>query len=477
MTLDDVTRTMLGAALDVYRDSPRATGWLHRHLARFDEPLQLVVVGPAGSGKSTVVNALAGDEIAPVEIGGEQALTYYRDGQAPRALAHPASGPPWELAASRVGRRLDIEPTGLTSAQVERVAVDWPGRALRDLGLIDTPGIHDDTPPHTVEGICMDADAVLYLVRSANSAELRFLRSVHDHPIARATPVSSLVLLTRADELGAGRVDALISARQIARRFRREPQVRELCQDVHAVAGLVAATGRTLRDAEFSALSALASISRADLEPHLMSVDRFVNSPLVLPVPPADLLARLGLFGIRLAITLVRRGSTPQSLAADLVKRSGLDELRDSIGQNFVERRHVLKARSALIALEVVLRMEPRPAAAVMAADLERALAGAHDFAELRLLSALRTGRIELPADELGEEAVRLVGGAGCELGARLGTAHEPSPGQVARLAHDAVRRWRELAADPALTSGQRWAAGVVVHSCEVLIAEPAFTP
>ncbi|MFD2418221.1 hypothetical protein [Amycolatopsis pigmentata] len=383
MNLASRTRTMLAQALSVYQDSPRATGWLGRHLERFDEPLRLAVVGPPRSGKSTLVEAIG----------------------------------------------------------------DLPG----EFTLIDAP----PPSPETIENICLEADAVLYLTRHPHNADLDFLYTVQDHPIARTAAVNAIMVLSRADELCGGRVDALVSARRVARHHRREPEVRGLCQDVVPVAGLLARAARNLGRPEFDALAELAALDRTELEPYLLSADRFAS----ISQGHATLLEWLGLFGVRVAIPLLRgEARTLRELSDELLRRSGLSELWESIDGNFLGRREVLKARSALLGLEVVLRMEPRPAAAALAKDLEQVVASAHDFRELRLLAAIRTGCVVLP-EGLRDEAVRLVGGDGNTPGDRLAEIDLPA----------ASRRWRARAGDPGLASAERQAAAVVVRTCEAL--------
>ena len=470
MTLARRTRSMLTAALELYQGSPRATGWLHRHLARFDEPVRLAVAGEQQTGKSTVVNALAGAEVAPLLLADGQTVTWYRAGREVSVLAHPPAGPPWQLPAAEVDGRLDVDGGGLDVAQVERVVVDWPSNALRDLTLVDTPAL-DDT--QSVESVAMDADAVLYLLPQPDPGLLGPLRAMHDHPIALAAPVVSLVVLARADELGAGRPDALISARQVARRLRREPGVRELAQDVLPVTALLGHTARTLREHEFAMLAALARVPRTELESLLRSADRFVGGPEVGGLTGqerGDLLARFGIFGVRLAVTLLRGGiSGVPALAEELARRSGLDDLRDAITLYLAARRPVLKARSALIALEVLLRMEPRPGTAGLLADLDRTVAGAHEFTELRLLSSLRTGRTVLP-EELRDPALRLIGGLGERGSTRLGLPDDAAPAELDDLASRELRRWHARAEDPTLSTEDRWAARVVRRSCAALV-------
>ncbi|MFF5991013.1 GTPase [Prauserella flavalba] len=417
MNLPELTWSLLNRALDAYADSPRATNWLRGHLARFTEPLRLAVTGPHKSGRSTLVNALAGQVVA--------------NGPEPTRHHVPAT------------------------------------RSQPALMLIDTPPVDAEAAePGSLERICLEADAVLYLIGHPHNADPSFLRTVQDHPVARAAPVNALVVLSRADELGGGRVDALISARQVARRYRRETELAGLCQDIVPVAGLAAQAGRTMTETEFETFAALAAVPKAELEPLLLSADRFSAEEA-----RAALLSRFGLFGVRLAATLVRGGVDSQAgLAAQLLQRTGLSELRDAIARYFTDRVGVLKARSALIGLEVVLRMEPRPAAAPLVTELERLLAGAHEFAELRMLAALRTGRARLP-EELKEEALRLIGGYGDDPPTRLGVAG-PEP-QLRQAAFGALRLWQQYAENPVLGAAERRAALTVVRSCEAMAMAP----
>jgi hypothetical protein len=464
---------MLVDALELYRDSPRATNWLRRNVDRITDPLRLAVVGLPRTGRSTLVNALVGEEIAPLLVEEDsQVLTWYQGGPVPRARMFPTQAPPRDAPVARLDGQLHIDLEGWTSGSLDRIVVDWPSRILRGLTLVDTPGLESTSDMSA--RIPMDADAMLYLMRHLHDTDLGFLRSIQDHPIARETPVNALVVLSRADEVGGGRTDALTSAKRIARRYRTDAGLRGLCQDVIAVSGLLAHAGRTLTHEELETLAALAAAPRQELESCLVSADRFVAAGASLPVDArtrAVLLDRFGLPGIRLVTALIRQGvDTHGDLSEQLVARSGLAELRESIDQCFTDRHDVLKARSALLALEVVLRMEPRPAARGMANALEGLVTSAHEFRELRLLAALRAGRTTLP-ESLTEEARRLVGGAGTALPARLGFDREPTGQELRGALTDALRRWQEQAENHALAGGQRSAAQVVVRSCEGMYA------
>ncbi|HTI25056.1 MAG TPA: hypothetical protein VL652_28955 [Kutzneria sp.] len=311
-----------------------------------------------------------------------------------------------------------------------------------------------------IEGHTSDVDAVLHLTGPVRAEDRSALSG---NPI----PVNTIVVLARADELGGGRVDAMTSAKMIARRLRAEPELGQLCQDVVAVAGLLAVAGRTLTDAEFDALVALAALPREELDELLLSTDRFMNPALDDVVLRQGLLERFGLFGVRLCTTLVRRGyGDPSRLAAELVQRSGLNDLRSAIRRHFTERAPVLKARSAIVAVETVLRAEPRPDTRGLLAEVERIQVSTQDFAELRLLAALQTGRVELPS-EIAAEAEQLLGRAGTSPAARLGVEDSDN---MLKLALAVLDRWQAYAGNPVWRRTQTAAAKTVVRTCEGII-------
>lgn len=460
MITDEVRRLLL-AAVDLY---PQATEVLRRQLIRLDEPLRVAIAGKVKAGKSTLLNALVGEEIAPTDAGEcTKVVTWYRGGPSPRIVQFPQGK---SLPVVRRDGALEITLDG----PADRLVVDWPSQSLRSATLIDTPGIASLTTANSLrtshfltpdDSTPTEADAVIYLMRHLHSADANFLESFRDQGVARATAINTVAVISRADEIGGGRVDAMISARGIAGRYRSDPALQGLCQNVVAVAGLLAFSGRSLRQNDFAALSVLAALPREELESLLLSADRFAEGS----AERRALLGRFGVFGIRLSVTLIRQGVTePSALAAELVARSGLLELQKVLHTQFSERRHLLKARSALLALDSVLRSagDSRLTGAV-----ERILAGTHEFAELRLLSALRSGAVKVPD---AEQASRLLGDEGANPLARLGLPRDSGPGEVGQAALTALRRWQRHAENPMLTRRSADACRVLVRTCEGLL-------
>jgi hypothetical protein len=477
--------SLLAEAMRSYPDSPRAQDWLHRHAARLDGPLRLAVAGPPRSGKSTLVNALIGESVAPVQWHGRaQHPSWYRDGPQPRAQVHPRHSPAYELPLHRAEQGLQLAETVRPYEQsgtepddeINEIHIEWPSRSLRHTHVLDTPGLPPaEASRRPAARYWQDADAVLFLSRTLADTDLDRIPAARGGWAAATLPLHSVVVLARADETAGGRVDAMLAAKQIARRRRREPGLTVLCQDAVAVSGLLGYAARTLRHDEFNALAVLAASTRADLEPYLLSMDRFRAAGSAVALEPAwreRLLERLGLTGVKLATTLVRSGAQdPSALAEALLRHSGLAELQATITDLFSARRAVLKARGALLAVEQLAHREPSPRSRHLLTRVERIVSAAHEFRELRLLAALRARRAALPA-ELAVEGRRLIGGEGSSAVERLGLSPDAAPDELHAHAAAAADRWRAVTAQHAETGRAREAGETVLRSCEALLQQ-----
>ncbi len=474
-------------ALEVYREDPAAVAALQGYARRLAEPLRIAVAGMVKAGKSTLLNAILGEEIAPTDTGEcTRIVTWYRYGHTPRITLYPVEGEPRSLPVKRVDGRLVFVLGNVLADEVDRLDVEWPSPGLREMTLIDTPGIASlsgdvsarSTNFLTPEDTPSEADAIIYLMRHMHASDLRFLESFKDTEAGRSGTVNALAVLSRADEVGAGRIDSLLSAGEIADRYRRDHSLRKLALGVVPVAGLLAQSARSLRQSDFEALQLLAGMERADREKLLLSADRFVRSagcPEGLTTAArASLLERFGLFGIRLAVVLIRNGfDEPTPLAHELARRSGLDPLLDMLNRQFQARAEALKARTALVGVETLLRTSPREGTGHLAAALERLQVNAHEFRELRLLATLRTSGVPLDP-ELANEAEGLIGGWGAAPHIRLGLDPNAGAEQLAAAARNYLERWRAVAENPLTDRSALDACRVVIRSCEGIVAQSA---
>ena len=384
-----------------------------------------------------------------------------------------------DLALDRRGDRVVIVGADLRDAQ--RLEVEWPAPLLGSLTLIDLPGIASVRPQDSEHaarvlvpaGAPREVDATVYVLRRLHAADVAFLRAMHDSAGDHGL-IDTLAVLSRTDEIGAGRIDSLVSASEIADRYRADEVLRSVASGIVPVAGLLARTAATPSSEEFVQLRALAGLDAAVRERLLVSADRFTRPNDAVPIPPADrarLLRRFGLFGIRLSTSMIRTGVRDSAaLARQLLERSGIEALLDLITECMLDRAELLRARTVLLGVRALLTSRPPRTVEGVEAAIELLEAAMHDLRELRLLADLRSSGVVVPPGTAGE-IERLIGGLGTDAAARLGLPARVPGSEVRTHASAAADRWRRMGADPMLDRATVTVCDTVVRSCESVLA------
>ncbi|AKK25796.1 dynamin-like GTPase family protein [Mycobacterium sp. EPa45] len=492
MSTSDQVRAILGGTRrayqgePAYRERPDVFNELDRIAGRLNQPIRIALAGTLKAGKSTLVNALVGENIAPTDATeATRIVTWFRHGPIPKVTANHVGGRRSNVPIARgqagwAGLTFDFGR--LDASDIVDLDVEWPAAELIDATIIDTPGtssLSRDVSERTLRLLVPEdgvprVDAVVFLLRTLNAADIALLKQIGELVGGSSGALGVIGVASRADEIGAGRLDAMMSAKDVAQRFTGELDRTGICQAVVPVSGLLALTARTLRQSEFAALEKLAAVDANELNKAMLSVDRFVREDSALPVDAqtrAQLLDRFGMFGLRISIAVLRAGAATDSvtLADELLERSGLIALRDVIDQQFAQRSELLKAHTALVSLRRFVEMHPITATPYIIADIDPLLADTHAFEELRLLSQLRSRPTTLTEDEM-VSLRRIIGGSGTDPASRLGLTPETLD-DGPRAAFATAQRWRRRAEHPLNDPFTSRACRAAVRSAEALVA------
>jgi hypothetical protein len=451
---------------------------------RMQGPLRLAIAGKVKAGKSTLLNAMLGEELAATDAGEcTQIVTWYQRDDTPRVTMFPFEGEPQSRPFRRSGGVLEVDLGGHEPATIERLEIGWPTPRLRELTIADTPGISSistEVSARTHRFLAAEqerppaVDAVVYLLRHTHASDAHFLESFHDDELAHGSPMNVIGILSRADEIGSCRMDSLEVADRVASRYQADGRLRRLCPIVIPVAGLLGFGGATLRETEFRALAQIAALPGPERGQLLLTADRFCTrfSADVTELERAHLLQRFGLFGARLSVEMIAAGVTPDAttLAQELVRRSGLDRLRGVLARQFTQRSRVLKARSALTAVKAVLAADGCTGSASLRSRVEQIEAGTHAFEELRLLIGLRSEELGL-SEERREELDRILGGSGHDPARRLGLDETAGTEEITTAALAALQRWQRVAEHPISSRAVQLTARGACRTLEGIVA------
>src|SRR3954469_15069216 len=107
----------VGALLETARGALSGTGLDDEGAAierRIREPLRVAIAGKVKAGKSTLLNALIGEQLAPTDAGEcTRVVTWYQDGLTYRVTMEPRDGASRVVPFTRDGGALDVSLDGL----------------------------------------------------------------------------------------------------------------------------------------------------------------------------------------------------------------------------------------------------------------------------------------------------------------------------------------------------------------------------
>ncbi len=518
------------AALDAVGDSPALhplAASLRTARERMAGPLRVALVGRVSAGKSTLVNALLGEEIAPTGVtdltftvtwlthGPERTVTaHFGDGRPPVPFR------PGELAELAGGNRADGRARPMHG--VDHLLVTDPHPRLAAFDLIDTPGLDSAFESDSLATLRLlgrsdaevraasaahagRADALIAVIPCQGLSEnLRtLLADLRGGGFAEHGPISTVGALTKVERLWPDHPDPLRRGAELAAGTLAVAGTDRVLFALCPVAALLACGAATMTEDMYADLLALAPlVGRASARPDrdLLAV-RLSRGPQWeqrddpdLPVPPErrrPLSRRLSPYGVHLACRLLHGGEAADlpALRRALIARSGIGSFTGLLEQHFGGRADLVRLRGRL---DHVYEVRSRPAGRLSEPDRLRAdaalaplLALDQDEPGFLALEVLRDhyrgllgpGAGPGPAvggGARGEELARVLGEHGPSPASRLGLPADAGPAHVLSAARAGRARWAAAAADPGHGGRSRRAVAAVLRAYEELASVAA---
>ena len=344
---DDLTPRIVALAEEAAADA--ATDEAARELrdvaGRVNGPIRLAIAGKVKAGKSTLLNAIIGEELAPTDAGEcTRIVTWYRHSDRPYAKVFPVEGDPVERRTVEATARWKWISVGSARNRWTTWRSAGPRAGSWTLVLIDTPGIASISTDVSAADPSRDdsrgGPRAGRRCRDVSAAPHALLR----RPVPGVLPRRR----GRARDSGQHRRGALPRRRDRVVPRRRDAGGRSHCAPIPGRASPPPALpdrdpgqrpARTRRgDAPRGGVRRPACESRRasdeEIADVLLTADRFAGKQTGIAVPAerrARLLERLGLFGVRLSVEQIRSGAATSSsdLSARLADVSGLQQLRE----------------------------------------------------------------------------------------------------------------------------------------------------
>ena len=184
---------------------------------RSTEPFTLVILGDFKRGKSTIINALLGRELAPSNVSPEtytiNEISYGEKSQAFAVLENGQRIPldMADIARERLELRMKMFP-----AKVDYLEIKDPSPILREIRLVDTPGLSDlNDLDRQVTQYLVNADAIMY----AASCLLPFSESEQLYLSQHVQPRRFGILYVLVNMIDA--IDSQRDVDRILKRFQR----------------------------------------------------------------------------------------------------------------------------------------------------------------------------------------------------------------------------------------------------------------
>lgn len=478
---------------------------LEQSYQRLHQPMRVAIVGLIKAGKSTLMNALLGEQV--VATGTVEAtfninwfkydrdssiIVYFKDNRSPETKSIA------ELQALTL--RAQENQDYLLS--IKYIEVRYPNDILKTFNLIDTPGLdsfYKDDSDNTKEFLQLygeeltaitqqeaaNADAVMYLFsQSISTIDKDIMETFAGSTLNGTTPINAIGILTKVDNCWSDYDEPMIGVTKIVKRLSEHPQIKRLFYNISPICGLLALGAQTLTLEEFQILQELAQVPPDSLKSKLRVQERFTQREYPeIPISPTKrqlVWQKLGQYGVWLACSLITQGINDlETLQTELLKSSGVLELKNLIVSHFGHRAFLIKLNTALQEINSAYFQQryqlPESARGILeniVGQFEQIQANDSGFAEFKVLRNYYDQKLDFDEVET-EQLLQITGEYGTDIINRLGLKEPCNQQEKNTVALKRMQYWQERASDYLGTEANSIAAAnILARSYEKILYE-----
>jgi GTPase SAR1 family protein len=450
---------------------------------RLKQPMRVAIVGLIKAGKSTLMNALLQEKI--VATGAVEAtfnVNWLKYGKSPGLKVYFKDGRSPEEKSFAELKALTLRPEEHQEYlfSIKYIRVNYPNPILKTFNIIDTPGLksfyeedaqntqdflklHGDQLNDITNQEAAEADAVLYLFsQGLGKGDTETVEAFQGSSARNTTPINAIGVLTKVDIYATDPniEDPLAAGQRVAARLCQKSEVNSLFYTIYPICGLLAQGVQTMSDRHWQILTQLSQLP----EPRFARLSRYVPKFLAeypgsdIPVSQGDrneIYQQLGLYGTIQAYQLLASGiDSQEQLVVELLKKTGITELRQLIISHFGHRAFLIKLSKVLQDIAVAYFQHrarlPKDSLVIfesVTSKFDALQAKEHVFQELNILRSYYEGKLDFDESEQ-RQLLEVTGEYGTICSDRLGLSRQATIEEMLSVAQTRMYYWNQRAND-----------------------------
>lgn len=437
---------------------------------RLLQPMQLAIIGKISSSKSTLVNAILGqDEVVRT---GQMEETFnvswlkYGNSESNINVVFK-NGEIRSVPRSEWKKWTSHQEKNVLKEQVKFIEVFYEHPILKDINIIDTPGLDALSQIDSKNTIAflkeIHPDAVVMLfTKSIAESTMSVLQNFQNVETGNfnLSAMNAIGVLSKADTIWSA-MDPEKDIIEIGNRvisttlYDKYPEVRKSLFSILPVSSLIGLSSSTFNEEDKRTIEKLSTVEDLVLLEMLSSPEFFVDEEYQVDVNPIErkrVYDKFGIYGIFILIQFVRRNkdASVQSLSDVLREKSGFSKFMLTIQSHFGRRATLIKSQSILQRLLAQINVTKNNSSGELYSTMTRieslivtVLLSLHEYKEWEFLSKYYDGKLNL-SDGEAEEFVSLCGERGYSASERLMCSDIKYPTQLIDIASQRALFWQK---------------------------------